>query len=67
MADKEVHVTGNGGGGAGLGVIAGILLAAVAAILLIFFVGDFDGGNKTVDVNVQPPKIDAPGDGGGAG
>jgi hypothetical protein len=67
MADKEVHVTGDGGGGAGLGMIAGILLAAVAAILLIFFIGDFDGGNKTVDVNVQPPKIDSPAGGRGAG
>ena len=65
MADKEVHVSGNGGG-AGLGLVAGILLAAVAAILLIFFVGDFDGGNKTVDINVDAPKIDTPA-GGNAG
>lgn len=63
MADKEVHVSRNGG--AGLGLIAGILLATVAAILLIFFAGDF-GADKTVDINVEAPKIDAP-TGGNAG
>ena len=64
MTDKEVHVSGNGG--AGLGLVAGILLATVAAILLIFFAGDFGGADKTVDINVEAPKMNAP-TGGNAG
>jgi hypothetical protein len=59
MADKEVHVTNSGGGGS-VGVIAGVLIVAFVAIGLIFFFGMSETGKKTVDVNVEAPKVDLP-------
>jgi hypothetical protein len=60
MADKDMHVTRDGGG-AGLGMLAGILLAAIAAFFLIYFLGGFAGERgKSINLNVEVPKIDAP-------
>jgi hypothetical protein len=59
MADKkEVYVT-DSGGGTGLGLIAGIVLAAIALFAVLFFLGVFDG-KQGADVTIEAPKIDAP-------
>ena len=58
MADKEVHVTNSGGGG--VGVMAGVIAVILIALGLIFFFGMADTGKKTVDVNVEAPKVDLP-------
>lgn len=59
MAEKkEVYVSGNGGG-TGLGMIAGIILAALVLFALLFFLGVFDG-KQGADVTIEAPKIDAP-------
>ena len=64
MAEKEVHVTRDGGG-AGMGMLAGILLAAIAAFFLIYFLGGFAGErSSSLNVNVEIPKVDAPAGGG---
>jgi hypothetical protein len=64
MADKEIHHV-QSDGGAGTGLIAGVLIAAFLAIGLIFFAGGFDfEGSKDLNVNVEPPKIDTPDTGG---
>jgi hypothetical protein len=60
MADKEVHIVNSGGGGGGLGLIAGVLAVVLLALGLIYFLGVFDGDKKTLDVNIEAPKIDAP-------
>lgn len=59
MADKEVHIVNSGGGG-GLGLIAGVLAVILLALGLVYFLGVFDGDKKTLDVNIDAPKIDAP-------
>jgi hypothetical protein len=58
MADKEVHVTRDSGG-VGTGLIAGILIAALLAIGVIFFAGGLDG-DKDINVNLETPELDAP-------
>jgi hypothetical protein len=64
MADKDLQVTREGGG-AGMGMLAGILLAAIAAFFLIYFLGGFAGErSKSLGVNVEVPNIDAPAGGG---
>jgi hypothetical protein len=60
MAEKEVHVTRDGNG-VGTGLIAGILIAALAVFGLIFFFGGFDfEGGKDTNINIETPKLDAP-------
>ena len=60
MAEKdEIHVTSSGGG-SGIGLIAGILGVALLAFALIYFLGAFNGGPKTADINIEAPKIEAP-------
>ena len=64
MADKEIHHV-QSDGGASMGLIAGVLIAALLAIGLIFFTGGLDfEGSKDLNVNVEPPKIDTPDTGG---
>lgn len=58
MADKEVHVTNTGGGG--VGVMAGVIAVILIALALIFFFGVSDTAKKTVDVDIELPKVDAP-------
>jgi hypothetical protein len=56
---------GGGGGNTGLGLIAGILLAALVVFGLIFFVGGFNGGGDTdVNVKLDTPKVGSPRAGG---
>ena len=51
----------NGGSAVGTGLIAGILIAALVVIGIIFAFGGFNfGGSKDVNVDVEAPKIDAP-------
>ena len=58
MAEKkEVYVSGDGG--TGLGLIAGIVLAAIALFAVLFFLGVFDA-KQGADVTIEAPKIDAP-------
>lgn len=65
MADKDVQITSGDGGGMGMGLLAGVLLAAVAAFFLIYFVGGFaTQGEKAVDVTVDIPKVEGPAGGG---
>ena len=54
---KEVYVSGNGG--AGLGLIVGILLAVIALFALLFFLGFFDA-KQAADINIEAPKIETP-------
>ena len=56
---KEVYVSGNGGG-TGLGLIAGIVLAGIALFAVLFFLGVFDG-KQGADINIEAPKIETPG------
>ena len=55
---KEVYVSGNGGG-TGLGLIAGIVLAGIALFAVLFFLGVFDG-KQGADINIEAPKIETP-------
>jgi hypothetical protein len=49
-------------GGAGIGLVAGILAVVLIGLGLIFYAGGFDfGGDKDVNVNIDAPKIDTPG------
>jgi hypothetical protein len=64
MADKEIHHVSDSGGGSWLA--AGIVIAALALFGLFFISDGFNfGGNKDINVNIEPPKIDRPA--GGAG
>ena len=61
MADKEIHHV-QSDGGAGIGLVAGILAVVLIGLGLIFYAGGFDfGGDKDVNVNIDAPKIDTPG------
>jgi hypothetical protein len=60
MAEKkEVYVTSDGGG-AGLGMIAGILAVVLIGVGLLFFSGVFGPEKKSLDVNVELPKATTP-------
>ncbi len=51
----------NGGSAVGTGLIAGILLAALVVIGIIFAFGGFNFvGDKDVNVDIDAPKIDTP-------
>ena len=53
-----------GGGGSGTGVIAGILLVAlVVVVLFLYFGGTFNGGSKTVDIDVPAVTVQTTPDG----
>ena len=52
-------MSSGGDGGTGLGMIAGIILAAVVLFAVLFFLGVFDG-KQGADVTIEAPKIDAP-------
>ena len=58
MADREVHVTNSGG--SGMTTIVAIIAVVLLGLGLIYFLGVFDGGKKTMDVNINAPKIDLP-------
>jgi hypothetical protein len=58
MADKEIHVTNSGG--SGMTAIVAIIAVVLLGLALIYFLGVFDGGKKTMDVNIDAPKIDLP-------
>lgn len=63
MAEKEkVYIT-EGGGGEGMGMLAGILVVVLIGVGLLFASGALRTDDGTIDVNVKVPKIDAPGDG----
>ena len=55
MADK---VTFSNSGSGSLGIIAGVLAIVLVGLGLMFFTDVFDGGNKTMDVNLDAPKIE---------
>ncbi len=64
MADREiierevVHTSPSGGGGMGAGVIVGILVAAVFAVIIgLFAFGAFDGGDVNDD-GIVPEEVD---------
>jgi hypothetical protein len=59
MADKKVYVT-NGGSGVSVGLIAGILAVVLIGLAVLFFSGALNFEKRTVDVNVEAPKVDAP-------
>jgi hypothetical protein len=69
MADKEIHhhhSTGDGGAGASMGMIAGILFVVALLVLGGMFFFNYDRGGSSV--TVEAPKITAPattGQGGG--
>jgi predicted metalloprotease len=52
----------SGSGGAGMGVIVGVLLVLVVAIVAFFAFnsGMLGGGTKKVDVNVSAPSVPTP-------
>jgi hypothetical protein len=58
MADREVHVTNSGG--SGMTAIVAVIAVVVLGLALVYFLGVFDGGKKTMDVNIDAPKIEAP-------
>ena len=65
MADKDAHIASGESGGMGMGLLAGVLLAAVAAFFLIYFLGGFaTQEGKSVDVTVDIPKVEGPAGGG---
>ena len=49
-------------GGAGMGVIVGVLLAAVVVIGVVLFAGGRFGGSgaRSLDVNIHAPNVTAP-------
>jgi hypothetical protein len=56
MAD--VVVTGDGGSGAGAGLIVGVLIVILAIGFAIWYFGFNPANNKSgTDINVQPPQI----------
>ena len=59
MAEKkEVDVSGDGGG-SGLGLIVGILIAAILLFTVLFSLRVFDG-KQGADGNIETPKAEAP-------
>lgn len=65
MADKDVQISSAEGGGMGMGLLAGVLLAAVAAFFLVYFLGGFaTQGEKSVDVTAEIPNIEGRAGGG---
>jgi hypothetical protein len=55
----------NAGAGVGMGLIAGILLVIAIGLGILIANGGLNlGGSKDINVNVQPPKVDAPVSGG---
>jgi hypothetical protein len=52
MADKIIH-TGDGGGNTAVGLISGIVLAAVLVIGGLFFFGGFGGKAPAPDATVS--------------
>lgn len=60
MADRETIVTSGGGAG---GVLAGILIVALVAVLAYFVFFNGNGGSRTVDVDVPAVNVDVAPDG----
>jgi hypothetical protein len=58
MADKKVYVSNEGGMGAGL--ILGVILVALVVFGVLFYSGALNFGKRTVDVNIEAPKMDVP-------
>jgi hypothetical protein len=58
MADKEIIHTSSGDGGAGIGMVVGILLAAVIVVggLFVFFNGGFDRTASGPSVTIKAPS-----------
>lgn len=58
--DRVTVVTTDGGGGGAL--VAGILGALIAIAVVVWLFGGslFSGGDRTIDVNVDLPKVEAP-------
>lgn len=63
MADN-LNVSG-GGGNAMLGVIVGLLVAAVLVLGFFVYNGGMTSGDGKVDIDISAPKVPAPGAGGG--
>lgn len=62
MADKEIIVA-DGGGGAGIGMMVGILLAVIVLVGALYFSGAFNrmlGRDTKIDVNIQTPAPKTP-------
>ena len=60
--EKEVIVTDGGGGGAGFGMLAGVILVlAVLAILFFVFKDQIMGGDTNIKADV---KVEGPATGG---
>ncbi|MGE0230925.1 MAG: hypothetical protein AB7O39_13075 [Flavobacteriaceae bacterium] len=55
---REVIETSSGSGAGWF--VAGILVVALIGGAVLFANGYFDGGGKSLTINVDPPKIDAP-------
>ena len=62
MSERDDRVTVVETGGGGDAVIAGILIAGLILLGLLFLLGDqiYPGGNKNIDVDVNLPKVEAP-------
>jgi hypothetical protein len=58
MADKKVYVSNDGGVGAGL--VMGVILVALVVFGILFYSGALNFGKRSVDVNIEAPKMDAP-------
>jgi hypothetical protein len=55
----------NTGAGIGMGLIAGILLVLAIGVGIVIANGGLKlDGSKDININVQPPKLDAPVSGG---
>jgi hypothetical protein len=65
MADKEIIHTSSGDGGAGIGMIVGLLLAAVIVVggLFVFFNGGFDRTASGPSVTIKAPSTTGSGGG----
>jgi Pyruvate/2-oxoacid:ferredoxin oxidoreductase gamma subunit len=60
MADRETIITG--GGGSGVGIIAGVLVVALV-VLGFFYLANNSSGSRTVDVDVPAVSVDVAPDG----
>ena len=58
MADKRVYVSNDGG--VGVGLVVGVILVAMVVFGILFYSGALNFGKRSVDVNIEVPKKDAP-------